>query len=307
MTGPLVTVVIPTRRRPALVQRALHSVLAQTHTALDVVVVIDGPDAETEFALRHWPDPRVRVMHNPAPAGAGAARNLAAAEARGDWIAFLDDDDEWLPDKITRQLAAAAGRDVLVTCRSLVRTPAGEELWPRTLYDGHVPVDEYLFDRRTPFRGDAHVGTSTFLLPTALFALTQFSTDRQNEDTTLLLRVTKQAGARVVMTPEPLVVLHKEETRDSLGGWFDWSEMLGWVDGMGALVTRRAYSGFCLIYLGSQAARRRDWRAFPILLRRAFTRGAPRPMHVLPFLAFWIVPPRVRQTLRLYLTRQAAC
>ncbi len=307
MTGPLVTVVIPTRRRPELVQRALRSVLAQTHTALDVVVVIDGPDPATDEALRNWPDERVRVLQNPAPIGAGAARNRAALEAKGAWIAFLDDDDEWLPDKLARQLAAAARREVLVTCRSLVRTPAGEELWPRTLYENQVPVDEYLFDRRTPFRGDAHVGTSTVLLPTSLFARTQFSTDRQNEDTTLLLRVTKQAGAAVVMVPEPLVVLYKEEARESLGSRFDWREMLRWADGMGALVTRRAYSGFCLIYLGSQAARRRDWRAFPVLLGCAFTRGAPRPMHVLPFLAFWVVPPGLRQRLRLQFARRAAC
>ncbi len=304
---PLVTVVIPTRRRPQLVLRALRSVLAQTHVALDVIVVIDGPDPDTLGALDGWPDQRVRVVQAPSPSGAGAARNLAATEAKGQWIAFLDDDDEWLPDKIARQLAAAAGRDVLVTCRSLVRTPAGEELWPRTLYENHMPVDEYLFDRRSPFRGDAHVGTSTFLLPTALFARTQFSTDRQNEDTTLLLRVTKQAGAAVVMVPDPLVVLYKEEARESLGGRFDWREMLGWIDGMGELVTRRAYSGFCLIYLGSQAARRGDVRALPILLTRAFTRGAPRPMHVLPFLAFWVVPPALRRRLRLFLTRAPAC
>ena len=304
---PLVTVVIPTRRRPLLVLRALRSVLAQTHVALDVIVVIDGPDPDTLGALDGWPDQRVRVVQTPSPSGAGAARNLAATEAKGQWIAFLDDDDEWLPDKIARQLAAAAGRDVLVTCRSLVRTPAGEELWPRTLYENHMPVDEYLFDRRSPFRGDAHVGTSTFLLPTALFARTQFSTDRQNEDTTLLLRVTKQAGAAVVMVPDPLVVLYKEEARESLGGRFDWREMLGWIDGMGELVTRRAYSGFCLIYLGSQAARRGDVRALPILLTRAFTRGAPRPMHVLPFLAFWVVPPALRRRLRLFLTRAPAC
>ncbi len=307
MSTPLVTVVIPTRRRPELVQRALRSVLAQTHAALDIIVVIDGPDPATAAILRSWPDGRVRVIQIPSPGGAGAARNLAAASARGEWLAFLDDDDEWLPDKLTRQLAAAGGRTVLVTCRSLVRTPGGEEVWPRTLYDGRVPVDEYLFDRRTPFRGDAHVGTSTFLLPTDLFARTQFSTDRQNEDTTLLLRVTKQAQAAVVMVPEPLVVLYKDEPRESLGSRFEWREMLAWLDGMGGLVTRRAYSGFCLIYLGSQAARRRDWRAFPILLRCAFRGGDPRTMHVLPFLAFWVLPPGLRQRMRLALTRPAAC
>ena len=306
-TGPLVTVVIPTRRRPDLVQRALRSVLAQTHTALQVIVVIDGPDPATAQALSHWPDERIYVMQTQAPAGAGAARNLAAAAAAGQWVAFLDDDDEWLPDKLALQLAAAAGREVLVTCRSLVRTPGGEELWPRTLYQNQMPVDEYLFDRRTPFRGDAHVGTSTFLLPTALFARTQFSTDRQNEDTTLLLRLTKQAGAAVVMVPEPLVVLYKDEARESLGSRFDWREMLRWADGMRGLLTPRAYSGFCLIYLGSQAARQRDWLAFPVLLARACLRGAPRPMHLLPFLAFWVVPPGVRRGLRLRLARAAPC
>ena len=307
MTAPLVSVVIPTRNRPDLVMRALRSVLGQTYGSLDVVVVIDGPDPDTLGALAGCPDERLRVLQLPTSAGAGAARNHAASRARGEWIAFLDDDDEWLPDKISRQLEAAAGRDVLVSCRSLVRTPAGEELWPRSLYSSPMPVDDYLFDRRTPFRGEAHVGTSTFLMPTSLFARTRFSADRQNEDTTLLLRVTKQQGCAVVMVPEPLVVLYKEEARESLGSRFDWREMLGWIDGMGGLVTKRAYSGFCLIYLGSQAARRGDLRAFPVLLGRAFTRGAPRAMHILPFLAFWLLPHGLRQRLRLALTRGAPC
>lgn len=307
MSAPLVTVVIPTHNRPDLIGQALHSVLAQTHSALDVIVVMDGPDPATARALRDCPDGRVRVLQTPSPAGAGAARNFGAERARGEWIAFLDDDDEWLPDKLAKQLAVASGRNVLVTCRSLVRTPAGEELWPRTIYANQVPVDEYLFDRRQPFRGDAHVGTSTFLLPTELFHRTRFSTDRQNEDTTLLLRVTKLAGAELVMVPEPLVVLHKEGARESLGGRFDWREMLRWADTAGGLLTRRAYSGFCLIYLGSQAARRRDWRAFPVLLDRAFRRGTPRAMHLLPFLAFWIVPPPLRRRLRLLLQRPAPC
>ncbi len=298
MTAPLVTVVIPTTRRPDLVLRALASVLTQTHAALDVVVVVDGPNPATTSALATVADPRLRVMQTPCPAGAGAARNAAAVTARGEWIAFLDDDDEWLPQKIERQLAAAAGREVLVSCRSRVHTPRGVEVWPRTLYRGQMPVDEYLFDRRTLFRGDAHVGTSSFLLPTALFARTQFSTDRQNEDTTLLLRVTKAAGAEIVMAPDTLVVLYKEEGRESLGSRFDWREMLRWADRNRGHLTRRAYSGFCLIYLGSQAARRADYPAFPTLLRRAFVHGAPTPWQVLPFLAFWVLPFGLRQRVR---------
>ena len=295
---PLVTVVIPTTRRPDLVLRAVASVLAQTHTALDVAVVIDGPNPATAVALAAVADPRLRVRQTPQPLGAGAARNFAAATARGSWIAFLDDDDTWLPEKIERQLAAAAGREVLVSCRSRVQTARGSEVWPRTLYRSPQPVDEYLFDRRTLFRGDAHVGTSSFLLPAAVFARTQFSTDRQNEDTTLLLRVTKGAGVPVVMAPETLVVLYKEEGRESLGSRFDWREMLNWADGNRAHLTERAYSGFCLIYLGSQAARRADFAAFPMLLRRAFAHGAPTPWHLLPFLAFWVVPFGLRQRLR---------
>ena len=301
--GSLVSVVIPTRHRPVLVARALRSVLAQTYRSIEVIVVLDGPDDTTEAQLRATPDDRLRLLVLNAQSGAGAARNAAAATARGEWVAFLDDDDEWMPDKLACQIAAAAGRAILVTCRSVVHTPAGQEVWPRTLYDNRIPVDDYLFDRRSPFRGDGHFGTSTLFMATTLFARTRFSTDRQNEDTTLLLRVTKQAGAVIVMLPQALVVLHKMEPRDSLGGRFDWREMLAWLDGMGALITARAYSGFCLIYLGSQAARRGELRAFPILLGRAFRRGRPRLMHVLPFLAFWCTPPGLRRVLRHRLTR----
>ena len=94
------------------------------------------------------------------------------------------------------------------------------------------------------------------------------------------------------------MVLYKEEGRQSLGSRFDWREMLRWADGMGPLLTRRAYSGFCLIYLGSQAARQNDWRGLAVLLGRAFAKGAPTARQVLPFLAFWVLPFALRQRVR---------
>ena len=99
------------------------------------------------------------------------------------------------------------------------------------------------------------------------------------------------------MLPDILVLVHAEATPDSLGPNYDWRAMLAWADANRALLTKRAYSGFCLIYLGSQAARRRDW-AGATLLWRALRRGAPRPMHVMAFLGFWLVPVGLRQRLR---------
>jgi glycosyltransferase involved in cell wall biosynthesis len=302
MGAPLVSVVIPTTNRPHLVTRAIQSVLAQTITDLEVIVAVDGPNPETLTALAAIADPRVTVVQHQTKAGAGAARNLGAEHASGKWIAFLDDDDEWLPAKLERQLALAGDEEVLVSCRSRVDTPHASYVWPRSLYEGAQPIDEYLFDRKTLFRGATLLQTSSYLLPKSLFDRTRFGDSRQNEDTTLLLRVTKQEGARIVMAPETLVVLHAEEARESLGSSYDWREMLAWADQSRPLLTRRAYSGFCLIYLGSQAARHGHLSAFPLLLWRAFTRGSPTARQLAPYLAFWILPIGLRRRIRAILS-----
>ena len=104
----LVSVIIPTTGRPKLVLRALASVLGQTHGELEVIVVVDGPNPETIAALGGIADPRVRVLQNRESLGPGPARNIGAAQARGEWIAFLDDDDEWMPQKLEIQLAGAS-------------------------------------------------------------------------------------------------------------------------------------------------------------------------------------------------------
>ncbi len=297
--APLVSVIIPTIRRPRLVLRAVESVRRQTHDALEIIVIVDGPDDATIAALQGIDDPRLTVLQNAVSEGPGPARNRAALQARGDWIAFLDDDDEWLPEKLGRQLAGrTADQDILLSCRCRVETPRATYVWPTRLCEPQEPVDEYLFARRSLQRGDAYLATPTFLLPRRLFAASTFGATQQNEDTTLLLRVTKQLGATLVMLPDVLVVIHTEEARWSFGSVFDWREALRWLDDMGALFTRRAYSGFALVTLGSQAADQGDHAAIPVLLRAAIRRGAPTPVQLALFAAFWAVPQSLRQRLR---------
>src|SRR5262249_32788271 len=105
--APLVSIVIPTRNRPGLVTRAVRSALDQTFSAIEVIVVLDGPDEKTIRALAEVEDRRLCLVILTQSVGAQEARNAGVRKARGQWVAFLDDDDEWLPLKLERQIEAA--------------------------------------------------------------------------------------------------------------------------------------------------------------------------------------------------------
>ena len=123
---PLVSVVIPTRDRSMRVRRALRSALRQRDIRLEVIVVDDGSSDGTGSMVAAIGDPRIRLVRHEVALGECAARNRGIAEASGTWIAFLDDDDLWAPDKLAQQLDAL---------RATGRT------WS---YGGHVTVDDHL-------------------------------------------------------------------------------------------------------------------------------------------------------------------
>jgi glycosyltransferase involved in cell wall biosynthesis len=105
-----VTVVIPTRDRPGLLASTLRSVLRQEQVDLEVIVVDDGStDPVVVGALPEVQAPEVTVIRNPCPSGVAAARNRGIERASSTWIATLDDDDLWPPDKLRRQLEAVHG------------------------------------------------------------------------------------------------------------------------------------------------------------------------------------------------------
>lgn len=127
----LVSVVIPTRDRSERLQRALASVQAQHWRSIEIVVVddasIDGTPAL--MAKLQGQDGRIRYIRNDAPQGGGGARNAGIAAARGKYVAFLDDDDEWLPHKLERQHAmlAAHPEASAISCGFVLGTPGSAD------------------------------------------------------------------------------------------------------------------------------------------------------------------------------------
>ncbi|HEU5255991.1 MAG TPA: glycosyltransferase family 2 protein [Vicinamibacterales bacterium] len=102
-----VSVVIPTRNRSALLAMTLRSVLRQQSVDLEVIVVDEGSTDDTASMLAAVADTRLRIIRHDTPHGLSAARNHGANEARGQWLAFVDDDDLWAPDRLVRQIEAA--------------------------------------------------------------------------------------------------------------------------------------------------------------------------------------------------------
>jgi glycosyltransferase involved in cell wall biosynthesis len=119
---PLVSVIIPTHNRCEPVREAIASALAQRTVDAEVIVVDDG-SADGTAAMLETFGSRIRRLHQPA-GGVSAARNSGARLAAGEWLAFLDSDDLWRPDKLRRQLAFHAGAPAL-------RASQTGEIWIR--------------------------------------------------------------------------------------------------------------------------------------------------------------------------------
>lgn len=121
--SPTVTVIIPTYNRGYIIRRALHSVLNQTYRNLEVIVVDDGSTDDSELIVRSFGDARVRYIRHEMKQGAPAARNTGIKAAQTEFIAFQDSDDEWLCEKLEKQMAIfqRAGNEVGVVYTGFLR------------------------------------------------------------------------------------------------------------------------------------------------------------------------------------------
>ena len=104
--SPAVSIIIPTYNRAALLGRSIRSVLAQSYTDFELLVIDDGSTDETHDVVAGFGDRRIRYIPLARNTGAGAARNVGIRAARGKFLAFQDSDDEWLPSKLAKQMAA---------------------------------------------------------------------------------------------------------------------------------------------------------------------------------------------------------
>jgi glycosyltransferase involved in cell wall biosynthesis len=208
---PLVSVIIPTYNRAHTIERALQSIAAQTLQDFEIIVVDDASTDNTAAVVEQFNDPRVLYLRHEDNRHAGAARNTGMAAATGQYIAFLDSDDAWLPEKLERQVGLLENEDKDCGCSytgAIINFAGG--LRKRSIdqpsYRGNV-VAPYLLGKFT-------IWTPTFMFRTELLEqVAPFDADLiRSEDVDFYLRLLQHS--RLSCVSEPMVELYLDMDKE---------------------------------------------------------------------------------------------
>lgn len=207
-TSPLVSAIIPTRDRPEMLIRAAKSVVRQTYRNIEIIIVDDGSASGIEGRIREETELRsCRVIENTRRPGAAGARNTGFYESRGEFVGFLDDDDEWLPAKIEKQIHAFRKSDgkVGIVCTQFSFILNSTKIISRDQLEG----DMYETVRRKVIVGNSSV---PLIKRHVLDEVGLFDEDMPAaQDTELWLRIAKRYHFTTVNEPLALIHWHGSE------------------------------------------------------------------------------------------------
>lgn len=232
---PKVSVVIPTIGRPELI-RALRSVRAQSSVGtVEIIVVNDAaPGGELDGEVVGLAD---HVLRTSGKVGGSRARNLGIRAATGTYVALLDDDDEWLPRKLSLQVAllqslpdparaVVAGRQLYVNPRTGEVSDPG----PRKLITPGERIEHYLFRRRPPSLARPSMYTSSLLCSRQLAVRIPWDESlARHQDWDWLIRLGRIPGSSFAQTAEPIVRIQLGSAL-SISAGTDWRSSLAWAD-----------------------------------------------------------------------------
>jgi glycosyltransferase involved in cell wall biosynthesis len=270
---------------------------------------VDGPDLATTTVLEDLGEPRLRVISIPANVGGSEARNIGVRAARGNWVALLDDDDLWLPEKLVRQMELVAdttARHCIVTCRRLERQPGHSDvLAPRRTLRSGEDVSEYMFYTEDNLRHTCGPQTSGFLGTRELFLDVPFCKGLKcHQDWDWYLRAMRNSTTVSAMVNDPLYIMYVEPERPRLTQIAKWEDSLDWIESHSDLFTTRAHTSFlineCMYRCEQIRGRTRIFRRL-IALRRKDARLRLRDL--IAIAKWFLFRPSVRLQLRHYYKR----
>jgi glycosyltransferase involved in cell wall biosynthesis len=235
-----VSVVIPTYNRRVELLRAIASVLAQETPVFEIVVVDDA--SNEDFHDVQALDSRIRVVRHDTNRGGAVARNTGVQNAAGEYVAFLDSDDTWLPHKMTRQLQMLQelGKDTAFVCCNVLsrRVDAADRSYNRRAPRPGEELSEYFLANGASFQ------TSGLVIPRALLLEMPFDPAlKRHQDWDLVLRMV-QSGCDYRYSHEPLAVYWDASDAKRISRQPDPGPTLAWFSKPGISISPAAKAYF---------------------------------------------------------------
>lgn len=209
-----VSVVIPTWNRARTIAAAIRSVQEQTHSVNEILVCDDGSTDITRKVVTGFKDNRIKFLEGPRAGRPAVPRNRGIKAAKGNWIAFLDSDDEWLPTKIEKQLADLGNSGLKASCTNAFRVVPGKGRTGQYLNN-----TETSFDLGTLLRTNYVICSSTMISKSLLVEAGGFPEDdslKAIEDFALWLRIATKTAFSYIR--EPLTAYTDDATNSIRSG-----------------------------------------------------------------------------------------
>lgn len=186
MVEGLVSVIMPSWNTERFIAQSIESVIRQTYENWELVIVDDCSTDNTEEVVKGFKDPRIKYFKNEKNSGAALTRNRALREAQGEWVAFLDSDDLWAPEKLEKMLGFMTEHSYAFAYHEYVKID--EEGRPLNIY---VSGPEVVTERKMYNYG--YPGCLTFMYSAKELGLVQIKDIKKNNDYAILLQLCKKA------------------------------------------------------------------------------------------------------------------
>lgn len=291
-----VSVVIPSYQRHKEVIRAVKSALDQTLSPLEVIVANDGPDQEKGRLLESLNDKRIRFIEAPKRGKPSAIRNYGIQHAKGDWVALLDDDDIWFPQKLENQfktLKKSQYNTAILSGKQRVIRPSGKSFYRPSSVD-NLDQDVSVYDIIFSSKGGVH--TSTIMAPKEIFKKYPYDEKwKRGEDHKWLL----EAGQVLPLIISPNIVSERHITPGeglSRAGGFDYCWQ--WYIENQGLMPKTVKARFIKQNLVRRLAYDKEFQKLPWLLEELRQLDVPRAYILFKLIAFSIEPLKLGQLLR---------
>lgn len=247
-----VSVVITTIGNTTFLMRSLGSVLKQTYTKIQVIVVLDGENEECRNFLNKWNVQNKTdfcFVENRERLGGNESRNIGIQKAIYPWIALLDDDDEWLPNKIETQMeyiknSRNSTNSICFTSAHTTNSFHRKIVLPRETYSNQE-IGDYLFGAKMG-RAYGFIQTSTILASKSLFLKNPFTNGLpKHQDWDWVIRAVKLFNSEIIHVNLPLTVYSVTPT-PSVGKVNRWRDSEKWLKTVETLISQRSRESFIL-------------------------------------------------------------